>query len=95
MIETSTMWIRLIPVAMVILGIVGVIFGGMYSASMIVGAGIGSPTGSPDDSYYITASWIIGIPAFVFLVGALWVVIGFLTAPASRGPSISRNDVHD
>jgi hypothetical protein len=80
---------------MQIIGIVGLIFGGIYSASMIVGAGIGSPTGSPHDSYYVTASWMIGIPALVFLAGWIWVVTGFLTAPTTRGTSISRDAVHD
>jgi len=82
--KTRTILIRLIPVIMQILGLVGVILGGLYSASMIVGAGIGSPTGSPHDSYYVTASWMLGIPAFVFLVGWIWVVCGFLTAPTTR-----------
>jgi uncharacterized membrane protein len=75
--------IRLIPVVMQIIGLLGVIFGGLYSASMIVGAGIGSPTGSPHDSYYVNASWMFGISALVFLVGWIWVVSGFLTAPTT------------
>lgn len=80
----KTILIRLIPVIMQIGGLVGVVLGGLYSASMIVGAGIGNPAGSPHDSYYVTASWMLGIPAFVFLVGWIWVIVGFLTAPTRR-----------
>jgi hypothetical protein len=92
---SSTILIRLIPVVMQIMGIVGIIFGGIYSASMIVGAGIGSPTESPHDSYYVTASWMLGIPALVFLVGWTWVVAGFLTAPKTRGNPTPQGTVHE
>jgi hypothetical protein len=80
---------------MQIIGIVGIIFGGIFSASMIVGAGIGSPTGSPHDSYYVTASWMVGIPALLFLFGWTWVVAGYLTAPATRGNSIPRDAMQE
>jgi NADH:ubiquinone oxidoreductase subunit 5 (subunit L)/multisubunit Na+/H+ antiporter MnhA subunit len=77
---------------MQIIGIIGIVFGGIYSAGMIVGAGIGSPTGSPHDSYYVTASWMLVIPALVFLAGWIWVVIGFLTAPTTRGNRRTEED---
>lgn len=76
---------------MQIVGFGGMLFGGWYSVGMILGAGIGSPTGSAHDSYYITAAWMHGIPALVFLVGWLWVVSGFLAAPTQKGNSISRD----
>lgn len=77
---------------MQIIGLAGVILGGLYSVSMIVGAGIGSPTGSPHDSYYVTASWMLGIPALVFLAGWIWVVTGFLTAPTTRGNKVDEHN---
>lgn len=89
--KTCTILIRLIPILMQIIGIVGIIFGGIYSASIILGAGIGSPTGSPHDSYYVTASWMLGIPALVFVIGWTWVAAGFLTAPTPG----SKSEVHN
>lgn len=82
--KTSTVLVRLIPVIMQIVGLGGMVLGGFYSAAMIVGAGIGSPTGSPHDSYYVTASWMLGVPALLFLVGWVWVISGFLAAPVRR-----------
>ena len=79
-----TFLIRLIPLLMQIFGIAGIIYGFLYSGSMIVGAGIGSPTGKPSDDHYVTAAWMTGLPALIFLIGWVWMVIGFLTAPKRR-----------
>ena len=76
-----TFLIRLIPLLMQIFGSAGIIYGLLYLGSMIVGSGIGSPTGKPSDHHYVTAAWMIGVPALIFLIGWLWMVIGFLTAP--------------
>lgn len=73
--------IRLIPVLMQLLGIAGILFGCWYSAGMIIGSGIGSPTGKANESLYVTAGWMVGVPAIVFLAGWVWVTIGFLVAP--------------
>lgn len=89
MMKAGTLLMRLIPVVMQIIGMIGMIVGGIYSASMIVGAGMGSPTGRPHDPYYATASWMLGIPAVIFILGWIWVVTGFLTAPTKKGNSIS------
>jgi len=83
----GTVLIRFIPIIMQIAGLAGAIFGAWYSSAMIIGSGIGSPSGRPDESYYTTAGWIIGLPILVFLAGWLWVVVAFLTAPKrSRKP---------
>ena len=83
--KTVIIFIRLIPILMQILGLIGFILATMYSASMILGAGIGSPTGEVHESYYVTASWMMGVPGAVFLIGWIWVTIGFLRAPVSSG----------
>jgi hypothetical protein len=76
----GTTIVRLIPLLMQILGFAGVLYGGWYSAAMIIGTGIGSPNGVSSD-VYVVAAWMVGIPAFVCLVGWIWMVCGFLAAP--------------
>lgn len=76
----GTTIVRLIPLIMQILGLAGVLYGGWYSAAMIMGAGIGSPNGVSSDVYKM-AAWIVGIPALVCFVGWIWMVCGFLAAP--------------
>jgi hypothetical protein len=79
-----TVLIRLIPLLMQIFGITGAIYGFFYSGSMILGSGIGSPTGKPSDDLYVSAAWMIGLPGLLFLIGWLWMVIGYLTAPKRK-----------
>lgn len=74
---------------MQVIGLGGMLVGGWHSAAMIIGAGIGSPSGRPDDSYYATAALMVGIPALVFLAGWSWVVSGFLAAPKRPREAIS------
>ena len=76
-----TFAIRLIPISMQVLGLFGAIYGSWYSSAMILGAGIGSQDGAVDSSYYAQAGWVIGIPSLVFLVGWVWVTVGFLVGP--------------
>jgi hypothetical protein len=79
-----TFLIRLIPLLMQIFGIAGFIYGFLCSGSMLLGSGIGSPTGKPSEDLYVTATWMISLPALIFVIGWLWMVIGFLTAPKRR-----------
>lgn len=86
----GTTIVRLIPILMQILGFAGVLYGGWYSAALIIGAGIGSPNGVASD-IYVVAAWMVGIPAFICLVGWIWMVCGFLAAPIRTKKLVQSN----
>jgi hypothetical protein len=81
--KLATISLRLVPVLMQIFGLVGIAFGGWYSVVIVMGSGIGNPAGVTQESVYTTAGWLVGVPALVFLIGWVWVIIGFLSRPVA------------
>lgn len=79
--KVATISLRLVPVLMQILGLAGMAFGGWYSVMIIVGSGIGNPAGITPESIYVTAGWLVGVPALLFLIGWVWVIAGYLSRP--------------
>lgn len=79
--KIATISLRLVPVLMQIFGLVGIACGGWYSVVIVMGSGIGSPAGVTPESVYTTAGWFVGLPALVFLIGWVWVIVGYLSRP--------------
>jgi hypothetical protein len=78
---------------MQVFGLAGVVFAVWYSLVTIMGAGMGSPTGKPHDSYYVRAGWMLIVPALVFLAGWIWVTVAYLCAPCwSRSKARSEKE---
>lgn len=81
--KLATISLRLVPVLMQIFGLVGIVCGGWYSVMIVMGSGIGNPAGVTPESVYTTAGWLVGVPFLVFLIGWVWVIIGFLSRPVA------------
>jgi len=69
---------KFIPLLLQIVGALSLVASATFSFSMIVGAGIGSPNGSVHDDYYWVASLLLIASGLLFLVGWLWVNIGYI-----------------
>ena len=73
---------------MQIFGLAGVACGGWYSVVIIFGSGIGNPAGITQESVHTTVGWLVGVPALVFLIGWVWVIVGYLSGPRRSPRSI-------
>lgn len=86
--SSRKLFIRLIPVAMQLIGFAGLVGGAFYSLTFLLGSGIGSPTGKPSADLYPLAAILIAAPALLLISGWIWATVGFLKGHRGRtGPS--------
>ena len=78
--STAKRLLRIVPITMQLLGVLGAGVGGWYSLAMLMGSGIGSPTGQANPELYNRALVLTGCPNESRTVAAA------LEPPVEAGP---------